>query len=88
MFKLSSFIILNLFTNSFGNQCFTSSDVSNSDKLFSYKGKIYDITGYSHPGGNSDLKKTIGDDLELYVNDNDYDFHLTSNDFTKDLKDM
>jgi hypothetical protein len=87
MFKLSSFIILFLTTNTYG-KCFTTSDITNSSKLFSYKGKVYDITGYSHPGGSSTLKKTIGKPLEDYVNENDYSFHLTSNSFKKDLVDM
>jgi hypothetical protein len=87
MFKLSSFIILFLTTNTYA-KCFTETDITNSSKLFSYKGKVYDITGYSHPGGSSTLKKTIGKPLEDYVNENDYSFHLTSNSFKKDLVDM
>lgn len=87
MFKLSSFIILFLTTNTYA-KCFTDTDVTNSSKLFSYKGKVYDITGYSHPGGSSTLKKTIGKPLEDYVNENDYSFHLRSNSFKKDLVDM
>ena len=87
MFKLLSFIILFLTTNTYA-KCFTETDITNSSKLFSYKGKVYDITGYSHPGGSSTLKKTIGKPLEDYVNENDYSFHLTSNSFKKDLVDM
>jgi len=86
MFK--SFIILFLTKSVFADNCFTPIDVSNSSKLFSYKGKVYDITGYSHPGGSSTLKKTIGKPLEDYVNENDYRFHLSSNSFKKDMIDM
>ena len=87
MFKLSSFIITILFTNTFA-KCFTTFDVTNSSKLFSYKGKVYDISGYSHPGGKSDLLKTVGEQLETYVNTNKYDFHLSSSKFKSDLKNM
>ena len=90
MFKLSSFIILLIITachNTFA-KCFISSDITNSSKLFSYKGKVYDITGYSHPGGKSDLLKTVGEQLETYVNTNNYDFHLSSSKFKSDLTNM
>jgi hypothetical protein len=90
MLKLSSFIILLIITachNTFA-KCFISSDITNSSKLFSYKGKVYDITGYSHPGGKSDLLKTVGEQLETYVNTNNYDFHLSSSKFKSDLKNM
>ena len=88
MFKLSSFIILIYSTYSFAQKCFTTTDIFNSDNLFSYKGKVYDITNYSHPGGQKTLKMTIGQPLEPFVNMNKYDFHLNSNKFTNDLKNM
>ena len=88
MFKLSSFIILIYSTYSFAQKCFTTTDIFNSDNLFSYKGKVYDITNYSHPGGQNTLKMTIGQPLEQFVNMNKYDFHLNSNKFTNDLKNM
>ena len=69
-------------------KCFVSSDIVNSDKLFTYKDNVYDITNYNHPGGQNTLKRTVGGRLEDYVNLPAYDFHLTSNSFKKDLEDM
>ena len=69
-------------------KCFINSDITNSQKLFTYAENVYDITGYSHPGGSTTLKKTVGDKLEDYVTLPKYDFHLTSNKFKSDLKKM
>jgi len=69
-------------------ECFVNDDIVNSDKLFTYKDNVYDITNYNHPGGQTTLKRTVGDRLEDYVNLPAYDFHLSSNSFKKDLVDM
>lgn len=68
--------------------CFTENDVINSNKLFMYKGNVYDITGYKHPGGKSDLLKTIGQDLDVFLKNPKYKFHVGKRSFVNDLKDM
>ena len=87
MFK-KLLLFFTLLTIGFADKCFEKIEVINSDKLFFYQDKVYDITGYNHPGGSTTLKKTIGEDLENYVTQPDYDFHLTSSSFKKDLLDM
>jgi len=72
-------------------KCFTNSDVINSGKLFTYKDKVYDITGYNHPGGRSTLLKCVGQDLSDFFNSDSntsLNFHLRSRPFDRDLKDM
>ena len=69
-------------------KCFVKNDVVNSNKLFTYQGNVYDITGYNHPGGQVDLEKTLGNALEDFVNLPEYDFHLNDNKFKKDLNNM
>ena len=81
-------ILLSIYiVSAFATNCFTPTDISNSDKLFSYKGKVYDSTGYNHPGGKNDIKKLIGNDLEDFVDSNSESFHLNSSKFYSDLDD-
>jgi hypothetical protein len=85
------FILLNIFyfiNNSFAVNCYVNNDVITSNILFSYKGKVYDSTGYKHPGGKNDINRLIGNDLETFVNENKYSFHLKSSEFTSDLLKM
>ena len=81
-------LFLSLIVQVNAQKCFVGSDIVNSDKLFTYKDNVYDITNYNHPGGQNTLKRTVGGRLEDYVNLPAYDFHLTSNSFKKDLEDM
>ena len=69
-------------------KCFINSDITKSEKLFTYKGNVYDITGYKHPGGSATLKRTLGAQLEDYISLPKYDFHLTNNEFKNDMKKM
>ena len=75
LFILQVFLSIN-FTNS---QCLSKNDIFNSDKLFLYENKVYDITGYSHPGGKSTLLLTVGQDLAPFLQSKAYDFHLKKN---------
>ena len=68
------------------NACITTQEIENSNTLYSYQNKVYDITGYSHPGGKSTLKKAVGIDIEDMIKKS-YKFHLKSKDFQKDLDD-
>ena len=79
------FILSGYFLSAFSQQCFTDNDVLTSNKLFSYNGNVYDITGYNHPGGQATLIRTVGGSLETYVNQPKYIFHLSSNRFDIDL---
>jgi len=72
----------------FADACFTKYQIDGSDKLFTYKGKVYDTTGYKHPGGQNDIKKLVGNDLSDFVNSNSESFHLDSSRFYKQLDDM
>jgi hypothetical protein len=65
--------------------CFTQQQVQTSTSLFSYKGNVYDITNYEHPGGAENLSLTIGGALEDFVNLPQYSFHLTKGEFSADL---
>lgn len=84
LFILQVFLSIN-FTNS---QCLSKNDIFNSDKLFLYENKVYDITGYSHPGGKSTLLLTVGQDLAPFLQSKAYDFHLKKNSFFSDLSKM
>jgi len=86
--KILLFISIILFDSVNAQKCFTNSDIINSKSLFTYKGGVYDITGYNHPAGSSTLKQTVGLPLEDFVNLPRYDFHLTSNSFKNDMKKM
>lgn len=79
-------ILSTYFLSVFSQQCFTQNDIITSNKLFSYNGNVYDITGYNHPGGKSDLMKTVGDSLENFVNQPKYKFHINSGRFNNDMK--
>ena len=68
--------------------CFVKNDIMNSDKLFSYKGNVYDSSDYRHPGGQNDIAELVGNDLESFVNTKSLGFHLKSNSFYMDLEDM
>ena len=68
--------------------CFTQQQVQTSNNLFSYKGNVYDITNYNHPGGAAKLSLTIGNSLENFVNLPQYKFHLSSSKFTSDLSNI
>ena len=68
--------------------CFTQQQVQTSNNLFSYKGNVYDITNYNHPGGAAKLSLTIGNSLENFVNLPQYKFHLSSPKFTSDLSNI
>jgi len=81
------FTLLSLISSVFGT-CFTENDVINSDKLFMYQGNVYDITGYKHPGGKSDLLKTVGQDLDIFFKNPKYKFHVRKSSVTNDLKSM
>jgi hypothetical protein len=81
------FTLLSLISSVFGT-CFTENDVINSDKLFMYQGNVYDITGYKHPSGKSDLLKTVGQDLEVFFKNPKYKFHVGKSSVINDLKNM
>jgi len=68
--------------------CFTQQQIQTSTSLFSYKGNVYDITNYDHPGGAAKLSLTIGKDLEDFVNLPEYSFHLTKSHFNTDLTEL
>jgi cytochrome b involved in lipid metabolism len=74
--------------STFGSICYTQNDISNSDKLFSYKNNVYDVTGYKHPGGKSDLLKTVSIDASVFFEQPRYKFHATSSDVKNDLEKM
>jgi hypothetical protein len=81
-------LCVTLFYSVFANNCYTENDVLNSDKLFSYKDSVYDITGYNHPGGKSDLLKTVSLDASVFFNQSQYKFHIGSSRVKNDLKKM
>jgi len=70
------------------DKCFTQNDINGSDKLFTYKGDVYNMTGYNHPGGKNSLTKLAGNDLSEFVNSNSDSFHLSSQNFYNDLDNM
>ena len=53
-----------------------------------YKDNVYDITGYKHPSGKSDLLKTVGKDLDIFFQNPKYDFHIDKKSVKNDLSDM
>jgi hypothetical protein len=63
-------------------------NVDSSDRLFSYLGNVYDITGYKHPAGQSDLKKLVGKDASQFFNLKKYKFHITNKRVKSDLQKM
>ncbi len=85
IFYLISFILVN---NSCSLSCYTQQDISDSNKLFTYQGDVYDITGYKHPGGKSDLLKTVGVTLEEWMDKPKYKFHYSKSSFYRDLDKM
>ena len=87
MFKKIIFLSMCLLSV-FADTCFTQDDINGSNKLFIYKGDIYDTSGYNHPGGNNDIKKLVGNDLSDFVNSNTESFHLSSSKFYKQLDNM
>ena len=83
--------IITLFTmisSVFSLNCYVQSDITNSKSLFKYKGGVYESAGYKHPAGNKYIDRIITDDLETFVNKNEYGFHLKSSKFFKDMKKM
>ena len=74
-----------LATQVYSQVCFTQQQVQTSNNLFTYKGNVYDITNYNHPGGAAKLSLTIGKSLENFVNLPQYSFHLSSPKFSSDL---
>ena len=72
----------------FGNICYTIDDIENSNTLFVWRDDVYDTTGYKHPAGSSTLKKTIGKDLDIFLEQSKYAFHLKSSGFYKDIDEM
>jgi hypothetical protein len=82
----NKFFFISLLITSSLAKCFTNYDIINSNVLFTYKNNVYDITGFSHPGGKSNLKKTIGKDLEPFIKNPKYKFHLNKDEFYKDLE--
>jgi hypothetical protein len=87
MFKILVLLTTYLVT-SFATTCFTQNQIQGSDILFTYKGKVYDTTGYRHPGGQNDIKKLVGHDLSEFVNSKSESFHLDSSRFYSQLNDM
>lgn len=77
-----------LIYSAFANNCYTPSDILNSDRLFSYKNNVYDVTGYKHPGGKSDLLKTVSVDLSIFFEQSKYKFHVGRSDVKNDLEKM
>lgn len=77
-----------LLYSAFANNCYTPSDILNSDRLFSYKNNVYDVTGYKHPGGKSDLLKTVSIDASVFFNQSQYKFHIGSSNVKNDLEKM
>jgi hypothetical protein len=77
-----------LIYSAFANNCYTLSDILNSDRLFSYKNNVYDVTGYKHPGGKSDLLKTVSVDLSIFFDQPKYKFHVGRSDVKNDLEKM
>ena len=67
------------------DKCFTQNDINGSNKLFTYKGDVYNMSGYNHPGGENSLTKLAGNDLSEFVNSNSDSFHLSSQNFYNDL---
>jgi hypothetical protein len=87
MIKKILFFTFSFLTNyTMGLNCYTISDVTNSNNLYYYDGNVYTTSNYKHPGGSSTLSRTIGNDLSIFVNTPKYDFHLNSNKFKNDLK--
>lgn len=87
MFKTLVLLTTYLVTT-FATTCFTQNQIQDSDILFTYKGKVYDTTGYRHPGGQNDIKRLVGHDLSEFVNSNSESFHLNSSRFYNQLNDM
>jgi hypothetical protein len=87
MFKTLVLLTTYLVT-SFATTCFTQNQIQGSDILYTYKGKVYDSTGYRHPGGQNDIKKLVGYDLSEFVNSKSESFHLDSSRFYSQLDDM
>ena len=86
---LKTLIFLSMYlVATFADTCFTKEQIVGSNKLFTYKGKVYDTTGYKHPGGQNDIKKLVGNDLSDFVNSKLESFHLDSSRFYKQLDDM
>ena len=86
---LKTLIFLSMYlVATFADTCFTKDQIDGSNKLFTYKGKVYDTTGYKHPGGQNDIKKLVGNDLSDFVNSKLESFHLDSSRFYKQLDDM
>jgi hypothetical protein len=83
---LKKIFILSLLFSSSLSKCFNVTDIRNSDSLFSYKNNVYDITGYSHPGGMSTIQKTVGMELEPFMQMTKYKFHLDKKQFYTDLE--
>ena len=66
--------------------CYTETDIIGSKTLFTYKGDVYDVTDYDHPGGQNDIEKLVGNDLSAFVNSNKLSFHLEpGNQFFDDM---
>lgn len=85
MFK-KILLLTTYFVGSLSAVCYYQPDITNSNILFTYKGNVYDITGYKHPGGQGPMNQLVGNDLELFVNANSKSFHLTpGNKFFTDL---
>lgn len=81
-------LTLTFISSVFGLQCYTKNDIINSKSLFWYKDNVYDITGYKHPSGKSDLLKTVGTDLDIFFQMSKYNFHVDKKRVKKDLENM
>ena len=84
-FLLVSMYLSDSFT--YAQNCFTNIEVTNSNKLFSYKGDVYDISNYNHPK-KVNIDKLIGNDLSEFVNSNKLSFHFNKDRFYSDLENM
>jgi predicted ferric reductase len=74
---LKIILLLNLLLQTIAVPCYTPMDVFNKG-LTSYKGKVYDITNYVHPGGQKSLSRCKGLPLEEFFDKGKYNFHITS----------
>lgn len=87
MIKRIIITVLNFFVISVSSQrCFVLTDIMNSQSLFTYQGNVYDIANYVHPGGRNSISQVIGTELEPFLQQPRYSFHLTSNRFRNDLQ--
>lgn len=85
MLKLLNLLLYGYASCIFGQNCILQQDINNN-QYTTYQNKVYDISKYQHPGGQTLLFKAKGKTLEEFFYKDQYKFHIKDAQTIKDLE--